>query len=554
MGETNPPSQVVEAAASAQAMLAAAHARFARAAATIYIGAGVVSLALLAFLLASSLHFQREQVGAMLVLDAEVKAHQLSSHLSLLRRELRRLGLRAEIDLGDKTVAPEQALLSQAHGKSAFFSVGVAILNNSGDVLWSEPQAFVPPGTNLGQQPWFREMSSGGSARLVRTRPGALAQSVLYMASPVIRKGERAGLVLGGIDVARDGALEQDVQPVKEDTMVVATRDGQVVLPAPAPEFTRDPVWPALFAGPQERGFLKETLLGGRDMLVAGEPVRGSDLVLLSVVDTDRLMAPLYQRMYARLGLGLLIVILPLAALIILFARSLKVFRQAEERALRADRLVRLGDAANVIAHEVKNALNTMGLALDMALARNEPSPRAAATLRAEMNRLKDFTTQLLLFSKGVSPKTGALDLGGFASQVMDSYQDSATDAGATLHLIAETGVVVRADATLLHSVVGNLIGNAVDAVAAQEGPGRVLIMVSRKGRVGELRVRDTGAGIAQSVGDRLFEPFVTGKPNGVGLGLALSRQVARAHHGQLVLEEDQDMTTFTLTLPMENP
>ena len=64
--------------------------------------------------------------------------------------------------------------------------------------------------------------------------------------------------------------------------------------------------------------------------------------------------------------------------------------------------------------------------------------------------------------------------------------------------------------------------------------------------------VRDSGPGVAPAVKRRLFEPFVTGKPNGVGIGLALSRRIARAHGGDLVHEEAVSGAAFRLVLPME--
>ena len=63
--------------------------------------------------------------------------------------------------------------------------------------------------------------------------------------------------------------------------------------------------------------------------------------------------------------------------------------------------------------------------------------------------------------------------------------------------------------------------------------------------------VQDNGPGVSPQVRPRLFEPFVTGKPSGVGIGLALSRNIARAHGGDLVLEDGAPGVTFILTLPL---
>ncbi len=113
--------------------------------------------------------------------------------------------------------------------------------------------------------------------------------------------------------------------------------------------------------------------------------------------------------------------------------------------------------------------------------------------------------------------------------------------------------VPVRADPSLVHVVVANLVGNALDALAGSqvESP-RVEVRVERRGPVAQVRVSDNGPGIPESVRSRLFEPFVTGKPSGVGIGLALSRRIARAHGGDLVLERAGPGASFLFTLPLE--
>jgi signal transduction histidine kinase len=65
------------------------------------------------------------------------------------------------------------------------------------------------------------------------------------------------------------------------------------------------------------------------------------------------------------------------------------------------------------------------------------------------------------------------------------------------------------------------------------------------------LRAADDGPGVSAAVRAKLFEPFVTGKPSGVGIGLALSRKIARAHGGDLVLEPSARGASFLFTLPI---
>jgi signal transduction histidine kinase len=79
-----------------------------------------------------------------------------------------------------------------------------------------------------------------------------------------------------------------------------------------------------------------------------------------------------------------------------------------------------------------------------------------------------------------------------------------------------------------------------------------VRVELERHAGAAALRVVDNGAGVSARMRRKLFEPFQTGKPNGVGIGLALSRKIARAHGGDLVLETPTVGASFLLTLPVE--
>jgi signal transduction histidine kinase len=176
--------------------------------------------------------------------------------------------------------------------------------------------------------------------------------------------------------------------------------------------------------------------------------------------------------------------------------------------------------------------------------------------LRSEVQRLTDFTTELLIFSKGLDPRPVKLDVGEFVEKVIEVTRERAADQGVAL--VVENGqgpLPVRADPHLLHVVLVNLVGNALDAVAMSNDPTpRVVIRLGERRSSAEVRVSDNGPGVAKSVRDVLFEPFVSGKPNGIGIGLALSRKIARAHGGDLSLESVAPGATFLLTLPKEDP
>src|SRR5439155_1665719 len=108
----------------------------------------------------------------------------------------------------------------------------------------------------------------------------------------------------------------------------------------------------------------------------------------------------------------------------------------------------------------------------------------------------------------------------------------------------------VRGDAGQIEQLLLNVIGNAVEA--ARPG-GWVEVALRREDApapVVILEVSDSGPGPPPDVAAKLFEPFVTGKPEGVGLGLAVARQVAEAHGGRISWRHDGGATRFRIELP----
>ena len=92
-----------------------------------------------------------------------------------------------------------------------------------------------------------------------------------------------------------------------------------------------------------------------------------------------------------------------------------------------------------------------------------------------------------------------------------------------------------------------NLIANAVDAVGTG---GTVTVDLHREGNSAVVDVSDTGPGPSPDVARRLFEPFVTGKPEGIGLGLAVARHAVEAHNGNITWKRENGCTTFRVEMP----
>lgn len=123
-----------------------------------------------------------------------------------------------------------------------------------------------------------------------------------------------------------------------------------------------------------------------------------------------------------------------------------------------------------------------------------------------------------------------------------------------TVACAADAGEL-RVDRLQLEIVLHNLVSNAVDAIAAAGGERReIRLRGSAAGGRAEIRVEDSGPGIAPEVAARLFEPFTTTKPDGMGLGLSIARYIVEAHGGRLWVEPLAGGSAFGLSLPLDAP
>src|SRR5215813_5841702 len=319
------------------------HGRFGRTVLLIYLGAAAIAVGL--FLAAALTDMSHEEATARdtLLLDTETRSHNFSRELGLLAGELRRLGLRSEVDLLDENMEPEQSLLRLSHEKSAFFNVGVAIIGRDGNVLWSLPSQFLPVGKSLAAESWFAAVQNARDVEIVPVSPELESDSLVYLVTPVIRNGRFSGALVGGIDLAQGGELAAETSYAKNILAVLATRDGTVVYPAKPPEFSNSPEWRGLIPVYANEPFVHTVVLNGKRHVVAGDPVTVGDLVFTSVVEEDRLDAPAHHRLWLRLAVGAVMALVPLALLVFFLRRTLVRFAVAQEAAARGARLKLLG-------------------------------------------------------------------------------------------------------------------------------------------------------------------------------------------------------------------
>src|SRR5262249_4635385 len=159
----------------------------------------------------------------------------------LLAAELRRLGLRTEVNLLDQNMEPEESLLRLSHERSAFFDLGVAIVSREGEVLWSLPATFLTIGQRVASEPWFKIVAAARDVEIVP----ATGSQLLYLVGPVVRDGEFSGAIVGGINLSAGRELDSEARgaAAAPSRTLVAQRTGHVIYPAAPPAWARDPVF-----------------------------------------------------------------------------------------------------------------------------------------------------------------------------------------------------------------------------------------------------------------------------------------------------------------------
>jgi PAS domain S-box-containing protein len=220
--------------------------------------------------------------------------------------------------------------------------------------------------------------------------------------------------------------------------------------------------------------------------------------------------------------------------------------KRAEAQIREHASLSRLGQMAAVVAHEVRNPLAGMRGALQVLEGRLPPDGRERGVIRevvARIDGLNDMVQELLEFARPRPTHAAQVSVGLLVREEVTLLSADPRLAGLSFDFdLADT--TVPADRGQIRQVLLNLLINSAHAMG---GRGRISIRAKQIGDQCELRVQDQGPGMADEVRARLFEPFLTTKSRGTGLGLATARRIVENHGGSLHLECPPDGGTLAI-------
>ena len=221
--------------------------------------------------------------------------------------------------------------------------------------------------------------------------------------------------------------------------------------------------------------------------------------------------------------------------------------------AVRTNTCHLLAQLAAGLAHQLRNSLTGAKMNVELHAKRFPPSP-GDQTLDIALRQLaitEEQMKRLLSLGRIERQPHDLCELATLLGDVALLVGPSCQHAGVRLSHRTENGNVrIAADEAGLRAAILNLAMNALEAA----GPGgEVSLGVSTENGHVMIDVTDTGSGPPPEVAETLFEPFVTSKPEGVGLGLALAHRVAIEHGGELAWIRDGERTRFRLMLPRTN-
>jgi signal transduction histidine kinase len=243
--------------------------------------------------------------------------------------------------------------------------------------------------------------------------------------------------------------------------------------------------------------------------------------------------------------------------------RMAGVLAHYEDEVRRSEQLRTLGQLGGGIAHQIRNSVTGCRMALDLhgrqCRLQDVQDDESLDVAKRQLDLMERYLRRFLSLGRREAKPFERLNLAEIIDHVVPLVRPTARHVGVDLQQVAaEAPPMVDGDADRLSQVLVNLLLNAIEAAASRcdsplgGDPSRRVVAQVRtmEGDCVRLEVLDSGPGPAESVQHRVFEPLVSEKPDGVGLGLSIAREVIEDHGGSIDWRRQDGMTCFAVTLP----
>ncbi len=227
-----------------------------------------------------------------------------------------------------------------------------------------------------------------------------------------------------------------------------------------------------------------------------------------------------------------------------------------ESEVRRNEQLRTLGQLGGGIAHQIRNAVTGCRLAIELHARECQLESESLDVATRQLELMEKSLRRFLSLGRSETRPHAPLDLRPIVENIAALVDPTARHVGVRLEwTVPGERVEILGDADDLEQLLVNLVLNAVEAASQvchqDERPRIVSISLCVAEKRVELVVEDNGQGPAPDVAERLFEPFVTEKPDGTGLGLAVAREIATAHGGDIHWRRHDEATRFIVEVPL---
>ncbi len=241
-------------------------------------------------------------------------------------------------------------------------------------------------------------------------------------------------------------------------------------------------------------------------------------------------------------------------------AETNRQLKQAQAAARRSERLAALGQLSAGLAHEIRNPLGVIKGSAEMLTQKlqgaDELARELAGYISTEVNRLSALVTQFLNFARPLHPHLYPADITALLNRVLTNVSEHWKGKPVQIERdYASDLPLVPLDESLCEQAFINLVQNAHEAMEERGGTLHVEVArVIQNDTEGVLvRLTDNGPGIPDALREEIFNPFVTTKKTGVGLGLSIVSQIVDGHHGTIRVEKGpQGGASFMVFFPLE--
>ena len=272
----------------------------------------------------------------------------------------------------------------------------------------------------------------------------------------------------------------------------------------------------------------------------SGEPFFRSDLEILFAIAQHVSIAMENASLYRRLEES--------------FAVTTQELRITQEKLIRTERLACMSNLVQGVAHEIRNPITTIGgfaRRIKKELGDNRKLEKYVDIILDETARLENIVKRVQDFTETQSYSPSPTSIEPLVEEVLNASMPQANQLGVRIvKEMAPDLPQVRLDSSQLSVALANLVENALEAMP--QG-GTLNLKVLREDRSLVITIKDTGCGIPKDQLTAIYDPFVTSKAKGAGLGLTLVNQVVSNHHGDIrITSQVQKGTVVTIRLPLD--